>query len=274
MADSQLRIVFIGKDIELRIVSLIVRAQEAADEVVLLDRGSNDETQLLAEEKNCKVVPFSGELNSPAIASLLSELDEIDNTLVINVKPAWRISDLPLLLNRVRERWDVHLGEKANAEIDEPAKITHADAEPIHLILSPKGIEELAAASMEETPMDLSDNLRVRVVYSDLSANLPQRESLASASRFAQMFYWMLESKHPLILFGIPGLVCFVLGYRLSGNVITTFDELNKTSLGVTLATIAVTLIGLFAMMVAIILYILGKQVKQLQSQYEDAPRN
>jgi hypothetical protein len=79
----------------------------------------------------------------------------------------------------------------------------------------------------------------------------------------------MLETRHPLLLFGIPGIVLFVLGYKLSGNVIDTFSELNTTSIGVTLTTIAMTLVGLFAMMVALILYIMGKQVEQIQSQYD-----
>ena len=46
------------------------------------------------------------------------------------------------------------------------------------------------------------------------------------------------------------------------------FTELNSTSIGVTLVTIAMTLIGLFAMMVALILYIMGKQVARIQNQY------
>jgi hypothetical protein len=58
------------------------------------------------------------------------------------------------------------------------------------------------------------------------------------------------------------------LGYRLSGDLATMFTELNSTSIGVTLITIAMTLIGLFAMMVAIILYIMGKQVARIQNQY------
>ena len=35
------RLVLIGSDLELRIVSIIVRARESVDEVVLLDRGSS-----------------------------------------------------------------------------------------------------------------------------------------------------------------------------------------------------------------------------------------
>ena len=82
----------------------------------------------------------------------------------------------------------------------------------------------------------------------------------------------MLESKHPLLLFGIPGLVLFVVGYKLSGNVLDSFNEWNQTSIGVGLAVITVTIMGLFAMMIGLILYIMGKQVKQIQAQYDDWP--
>ena len=83
----------------------------------------------------------------------------------------------------------------------------------------------------------------------------------------------MLESKHPLLLFGIPGVVLFFVGYKLSGNVLDTFVEWNQTTVGVSLAVIGVTLMGLFAMMVGLILYIMGKQVKQIQSQYNHWPK-
>jgi hypothetical protein len=137
-----------------------------------------------------------------------------------------------------------------------------------HLIASPKGLQHLAQLDSDATTDDVSDEIRARFVKSEGPIQLPQRQSLATASRFAQLFYWMLESKHPLLLFGIPGVVLFVLGYRLSGDLATMFTELNSTSIGVTLITIAMTLIGLFAMMVAIILYIMGKQVARIQNQY------
>jgi hypothetical protein len=82
----------------------------------------------------------------------------------------------------------------------------------------------------------------------------------------------MLESKHPLISFGIPGVVLFTVGYLLSRDVIGTFDEVNSVSLGVALATFAVTIVGLLAIMSSLILYILGKQVKQIQLHYQEWP--
>jgi predicted tellurium resistance membrane protein TerC len=83
----------------------------------------------------------------------------------------------------------------------------------------------------------------------------------------------MLESRHPLLLFGIPGAILFWVGYTLSGDVLDNFTEWNETSVGVGLAVIAVTLMGLFAMMVGLILYIMGKQVKQIQAQYNQWPK-
>jgi hypothetical protein len=135
--------------------------------------------------------------------------------------------------------------------------------------LSNEGLKELSNSLDSSTAHDLSDNLRVRIVQSTALPTLPQRESLATASRFAQLFMWMIQSRHPLFLFGIPGLVLFILGYRLSGGVVDTFTELTTESLGVTFATIAMTLFGLFAMMIALMLYIMGKQVEQIQAQYE-----
>jgi hypothetical protein len=129
-------------------------------------------------------------------------------------------------------------------------------------------MEALAYLGPLARAVEIDESLRVRIVPARKSVRVPQRESLATASRFAQLFYWMLESKHPLLLFGIPGSVLFILGYKLSGNVIGTLEELNSTSIGVTLATIAMTLVGLFGIMVALILYIMGKQVEQIQSQY------
>jgi hypothetical protein len=261
-----------GRDVELRVISLIVRCRAIADEVVFLDLGSNDETVELASEVDCPVINYSGEMETSKIVSFLqnSKLDEISTTLLIHITPHWKLRDLPLTANRARDNWDLHIAVKGtNNEKVNTEEIILSSVEFNHLVITPEGMRAMANLGPLGTAMDLPDNLRVRVVGSTSQVKVPQQESLATASRFAQLFYWMLESKHPLFLFGIPGIVLFVLGYKLSGNVVDTFDELNSTSIGVTLSVIAMTMIGLFAMMVAIILYIMGKQAEQIQSQYD-----
>ena len=273
MTSKNLRVIYVGRDLELRIISLLVRANEIAEEVIFVDAGSNDRTMELASEFGCKILNYpDNEITAPRLAKFLCESKFADNfsNLVIYVTDEWKLKELPVVVNRSREGWDIYISfNNVEANQDIIAEELVIDSLSIdHLFLSNSGLEELAKANSMTSTINLSDKLRVRVIESSDKIKIPQRESLATASRFAQLFYWMLETKHPLFLFGIPGIVLFFLGYRLSGNVVDTFNELNSVSIGVTLATIAMTLIGLFAMMVALILYIMGKQVEQIQSQY------
>ena len=251
----------------------MVRAKEIAQDVVFVDTGSNDRTREFAEEFGCNVMQYAGDgQTASSMASFLSnsELSEDFSNLIIYVTDEWKLRELPVVVNRSREGWDIYISynnELGTQDlISDDLVIGSLDID--HLFLSNRGLNELAKSNSMTSTLNFPSELRVRVIESSDKIKLPQRESLATASRFAQLFYWMLETKHPLFLFGIPGIVLFILGYRLSGNVVDTFNELNSVSIGVTLTTIAMTLIGLFAMMVALILYIMGKQVEQIQSQY------
>lgn len=263
------RVVLIGENIELRIVSLVVRCREVAEDVVLFDTGSTDETTQLAEEVHTPVVHYEGALTPQNLTRAAIQASLNDGlTLFLPITSMWKLSALPLSVNRAREGWDIHYLYRESPSVDDNSPHVIATTSMGHLITSEVGMDHLAELSDEATMEDVSETVRARFIKTDAPIQLPQRQSLATASRFAQLFYWMLESKHPLLLFGIPGVVLFVLGYRLSGDLATMFTELNSTSIGVTLITIAMTLIGLFAMMVALILYIMGKQVARIQNQY------
>tara|TARA_B110000444_G_scaffold258564_1_gene299804 strand:+ start:34 stop:864 length:831 start_codon:yes stop_codon:yes gene_type:complete len=266
-----LRVIGVGQDIELRVVSFLTRARQVTDDVVFIDLGSEDETKILVEEIGCTLLE-TDENNLLNLTKVLHEsnLEPVDNYLIINVNKEWSLREFPLHLNRSREGWDVYVGLVSDSgDVENPSESILSESMFQHSSLSNNGLEELSKSPLSCTAHDLSAALRVRIVQSTALPTLPQRESLATASRFAQLFMWMIQSRHPLFLFGIPGLVLFILGYRLSGGVVDTFTELTTESLGVTFATIAMTLFGLFAMMVALMLYIMGKQVEQIQAQYE-----
>lgn len=274
MTSQQLRLIYVGCNIELRIISLLVRAKEIAQEIVFVDTGSTDRTIEFAKEFGCNVMKYSADVETaPKLAEFLknSELSGSFSNLIIYVTDDWKLRELPVIVNRSREGWDIYVSYNNELGTQDliAEELVIGSLEIDHLFLSNRGLDELAKANAMTSTVNFPSELRVRVIESSGKIKLPQRESLATASRFAQLFYWMLETKHPLFLFGIPGIVLFVLGYRLSGNVVDTFNELNSVSIGVTLTTIAMTLIGLFAMMVALILYIMGKQVEQIQSQYD-----
>ena len=273
MENPGARIILLGRDLELRIISLIVRAREISQEVVFFDLGSKDETIELAEEVGCPVYSLDSELSGQDLSKyiLQSDLDSKNTNLLIKISDDWKLSDFPIVENRAKESWDIFIAftSEESEVIEDANQIVLNSIDFSHMVLSEKGLNELSKTSPISNALELDENLKVRVTRIQKAIRPPQRESLASASRFAQLFYWMLETRHPLLLFGIPGIVLFGLGYKLSGNVLDTFSELNTTSIGVTLTTIAMTLVGLFAMMVALILYIMGKQVEQIQSQYD-----
>jgi len=123
VARRKLRIVLIAKDIELRIVSIIVRAREGSDEVILLDHGSTDSTAEYAAEVGCKVLNFNHDINVQSISSFLLDgnLDPIDSTLVLSITDQWKLQDLSLSINRAREVWDIHLSHQVDESETESA---------------------------------------------------------------------------------------------------------------------------------------------------------
>ena len=270
MRGRRIRTIFISRDIELRIVSLITRAREFSEDVIFVDLGSNDQTVELANEVDCRTLNLSGEVTTSKIAKLLGEIesDDFDTNMIINVTKEWRLKDLPLIVNRAREPWDFHLAFISESDDVDP-DLVEINKTPIsHFVVNKIGLDALLKLPEDGTVIDLEESVRARILPLSKPVVVPQRQSLAKASRFAQLFYWMLETGHPLILFGIPGLTLFILGWQLSDNVVDTFNELNSTSMGVTLGTIALTLLGLFGLMISLILYIMGKQVEHVQNQY------
>ncbi|MBT5661479.1 MAG: hypothetical protein HOI79_05350, partial [Euryarchaeota archaeon] len=109
MTESLQRLVLVARDIELRVVSLIVRCREVAANVIVLDTGSNDETVELAQEVGCTVYHYNSDLSPQSIASFLQGHEETSGkTLILKVSRSWKLSDLPLSVNRAREPWDIH----------------------------------------------------------------------------------------------------------------------------------------------------------------------
>ena len=270
MQGRRIRTIFISRYIELRIVSLITRAREFSEDVIFVDLGSNDQTVELANEVDCRTLNLSGEVTPSKIAKLLGEIesDDFDTNMIINVTKEWRLKDLPLIVNRAREPWDFHLAFISESDDVNP-DLVEINKTPIsHFVVNKIGLDALLKLPENGTVIDLEESVRARILPLSKPVVVPQRQSLAKASRFAQLFYWMLETGHPLILFGIPGLTLFIVGWQLSDNVVDTFNELNSTSMGVTLGTIALTLLGLFGLMISLILYIMGKQVEHVQNQY------
>ena len=274
-----MRIVLVVRDQALRIASAVVRARDFADRVTILLLNEDEETTVLAENAGAEVIPHDRETDAPAIAnSLISTTEEDERTVIISLDDDWKLSDMARTIGLSRQGHDVFIAFKhrtknrrvtdnrPDAPVDSDT-YTYADADIQFAYCSFSGLQAVARQSEDSVPADLDSEIDVRVVELDLPAGPPRRESLASASRFAQFFYWMLESKHPLILFGIPGVVFFWVGFEMANELINFQGPHDSVSLGVALAAFAATLVGVFSLTTSLILYVLGKQVNRMPNR-------
>ena len=162
------RVVLIGENIELRIVSLVVRCREVAEEVVLFDTGSTDETVQLAEEVQSQVVHYDGEHTPQALARATKAASLDDGlTLFLPVESTWKLASLPLSVNRAREGWDIHYLYRSERSANDEAPQPIAQSSMGHLITSSLGLEHLAVLPDDATMDDVSDEVRARFIKTD-----------------------------------------------------------------------------------------------------------
>lgn len=263
----------------LRIASAVVRAQDFADRVTILNLDGDAETADLAAAAGAEVIEHSDLTDAPSIAKALAgSTAESERTVIISLDGDWKLSDMARTVGLSRQGHDVFIAfkhrkknrKKADGMPDSPVDsdtYTYADAEIQFAYCSQIGLMSVSNQSSSSVPAELDASIDVRVVELDLPAGPPRRESLASASRFAQFFYWMLESKHPLILFGVPGIVFFWVGFEMATELINFQGPHDSVSLGVALAAFAATLVGVFSLTTSLILYVLGKQVNRMPAR-------
>ena len=274
-----MRIVLVARDQALRIASAVVRARDFADRVAVINLDGGDETTRLAEESGADVIQYSGNTDATSIAKILVESTlDMERTVIIALDQDWKLSDMARTVGLSRQGHDVFIAFKHRTKnrkssddgqglpIDTDT-YNYSEADIQFSFCSQKGLLAVAEQQQDDAPVDLSEDIELRVVELDLPPGPPPRESLASASRFAQFFYWMLESKHPLILFGVPGAVFFWVGFEMANELISFQGPHNGVSLGVALAAFTATLVGVFSLTTSLILYVLGKQVNRVPNR-------
>lgn len=274
-----MRLVLVVREQALRIASAVVRAQDFADRVTILNLEGDLETAELAETAGAEVIDHDGSTDAPSIAKALVESTaELERTVIISLDSDWKLSDMARTVGLSRQGHDVFIAFKHRTKnrkttenrpdipIDSDT-YTYDEADIQFAYCSQSGLKAVSEQSQNSVPAELDSSIDVRVVELDLPAGPPRRESLASASRFAQFFYWMLESKHPLITFGVPGVAFFWVGFEMANELINFQGPHDSVSLGVALAAFAATLVGVFSLTTSLILYVLGKQVNRMPNR-------
>ncbi|MEC7142695.1 MAG: hypothetical protein VXW30_03830 [Candidatus Thermoplasmatota archaeon] len=270
-------ICFVTRSQSLRIGSAVIRAFEFTEHVHVIQLEDDETERNIAIECGANVFHHSNWSTAPEIANSLKNLIHSEQIIVISLDDDWRLSNLPLLFTSARTAPDIllalkmdptdrrHSSEQAILEADSHA---YSEVEIQHAICSKEGLEEISKQDRNDTPGDLPKNLRVLVIEVKSSASKNNQQSLTTISGFSKLLYWMLESKHPLILFGIPGAILFWVGFQMADQLVNIGGPHDTVGVGVALAAFAATLVGVFAITASMILFVLSKQVERIQAEF------
>ena len=270
-------ICFVTRSQSLRIGSAIIRAQEFTEHVHVIQLEDDEKERKIASECGANVFYHSNWTTAPEIAFTLKDLIHSEQIIVISLDNDWRLSSLPLLFTSARTAPDVLLALKmdpTDRRYSSEQNILEADAHAYsevtiqHAICSKEGLEQISRQDRNDTPGDLPENLRVLVIEVKSSANNNNQQSLTTVSGFSKLLYWMLESKHPLILFGLPGAILFWVGFQMADQLVDIGGPHDTVGVGVALAAFAATLVGVFAITASMILFVLSKQVERIQAEF------
>ena len=270
-------ICFVTRNQSLRIGSAVIRALEFTEHVHVLQLEDDETERKIAIECGGNVFHHSNWSTAPEIANSLKELIISDQIIVISLDNDWRLSNLPLLYASARTAPDILLALKmdpTDRRHSSEQTILEADAHAYsevtiqHAICSKEGLEQISKQDRNDTPGDLPEYLRVLVIEVKSSANTSNQQSLTTISGFSKLLYWMLESKHPLILFGLPGAILFWVGFQMADQLVNIGGPHDTVGVGVALAAFAATLVGVFAITASMILFVLSKQVERIQAEF------
>ena len=270
-------ICFVTRNQSLRIGSAVIRALEFTEHVHVIQLEDDETEREIATECGANVFHHSNWSTAPEIANSLKDLIHSEQIIVISLDNDWRLSNLPLLFTSARTAPDVLLALKmdpTDRRHSSEQTILEADAHAYsevtiqHAICSKDGLEQISKQDRNDTPGDLPENLRVLVIEVKSSAKTTKQQSLTTISGFSKLLYWMLESKHPLILFGIPGVILFWVGFQMADQLVNIGGPHDTVGVGVALAAFAATLVGVFAITASMILFVLSKQVERIQAEF------
>ena len=273
-----MEIVYIVRAQALRIGSAVARALDHVESVHVLMLDEDARTAEIATAAGALVHSHEDDTDAPALARTLLEVGVVGRTLLIALDDGWGLADLPGMVTTARRAPDVHLflkhvsgSSRLSNEADEPFSVdlfSYADAVIQYATVTRPGMQAIADQFATGSPSDLADDIQVRVVELPESSTISQPTSLTTATGFMRLLYWMLESRHPLVLFGIPGILLFWVGYQMVEQLIDIGGPLDTVGVGVALAAFAATFVGVFSLTAALILYVLGKQVERIQAEF------
>jgi len=268
--------------------TVVLKARQYANEVIVLDDGSTDDTSEIARLAGATVIRHKENKGyGAAVQSLLAEAKrrEPDVAVLLDADFQHNPQEIPYLIEPISEGFDIVIGSRKQQRANIPlyrrvgqrvisyfsyilSREKVSDSESGFRVFSKKAIAvlELSENGMSISAETIADAAEkgLKIIEMPISIRYTRDGStlhpVVHGFEVLGRIIAMISERRPLFFFGLGGAILTVLGFLTGIRVLNIASGGGGVAIGTALISILLLTIGVFSVFTGIILNVLAKR--------------